>query len=139
MRSLNLRFRRKNAATDVLSFAPWMSSDRFAGDIAISGEMAARNARALEHSVFDEVRILVLHGMLHLAGYDHERDDGQMAARESELRRQLGLPESLIQRTIETHRRQPRATRAKTPHLELNNAAQGNQRRSSTSFARART
>jgi probable rRNA maturation factor len=98
MRKLNRRFRGKNASTDVLSFPPFTVADGFAGDIAISLDLAGRNAKRLGHSFADEVRILVLHGILHLAGYDHEGDRGEMAARESQLRRRLGLPQALIER-----------------------------------------
>src|SRR5690242_1518618 len=72
MRDLNLRFRGKAYSTDVLSFPPPNFVEGFAGDIAISLDVAGKNARALGHAVADEVRILVLHGVLHLAGYDHE-------------------------------------------------------------------
>ena len=105
MQSLNRRFRGKNATTDVLSFPPFPFAEAFAGDIAISLDLAGRNARRLGHSLADEVRILVLHGILHLAGYDHEGDNGEMAARESELRRRLGLPEALIERLSGTTRK----------------------------------
>ena len=99
MRILNARFRGKRQATDVLSFpGPEFVKD-FAGDIAISLDIAARNARSLRHSVGDEVRILVLHGLLHLAGYDHETDNGKMARREKILRKKLGLPSGLIERS----------------------------------------
>lgn len=98
MQNLNRRFRGKNATTDVLSFPPFPAVAGFSGDIAISLDLAARNAKRLGHSFADEVRILLLHGILHLAGYDHEGDDGEMAARESELRRDLSLPEALIER-----------------------------------------
>ena len=99
MRALNLRFRRKNRATDVLSFPGPAFVDGFAGDISISLDIAARNARSLGHSVGDEVRILVLHGLLHLAGYDHEKDNGEMARREKVLRRKFKLPSALIERS----------------------------------------
>jgi probable rRNA maturation factor len=98
MRSLNSRFRGKNYATDVLSFSPPAMGNGFAGDIAVSLDVAARNARALGHSLAQEVQILVLHGILHLAGYDHEEDRGEMAERELRLRRRLGLPAGLIER-----------------------------------------
>jgi len=98
MQSLNRRFRGKNTTTDVLSFPPFTVAEGFAGDIAVSLELAARNAKRFGHSFADEVRILLLHGILHVAGYDHEGDNGEMAARESELRRYLGLPEALIER-----------------------------------------
>lgn len=97
LRSLNRRFRGKDKATDVLSF-PATLVDGLAGDIAVSADIAARNARALGHSVSDEIRILMLHGVLHLAGYDHERDRGEMARKEQRLRRTLGLPIGLIER-----------------------------------------
>jgi probable rRNA maturation factor len=98
MRDLNHRFRGKNSTTDVLSFPASSHANGTVGDIAISLDLAAKNARRLGHSVSDEARILVLHGILHLAGYDHEGDNGEMAARELQLRRQLGLPEALIER-----------------------------------------
>jgi probable rRNA maturation factor len=98
MRSLNSRFRGKNHATDVLSFPPTALGNGFAGDIAVSLDIAARNAQSLGHSVGQEVQILVLHGILHLAGYDHEGDAGEMAARERQLRRRFKLPTGLIER-----------------------------------------
>src|SRR5207248_10903889 len=109
MRSLNLRFRGKNTPTDVLSFSPIAPLPvRFAGDIAISAEMAARNARNLGHSPAEEVKILALHGVMHLAGYDHERDNGEMARKEQGLRKSLGLPVSLTERTLAAMKASPR-------------------------------
>lgn len=100
MKSLNRRFRDKDKPTDVLSFpAEPEFRKAVAGEIAISAEIATKNARDLEHSPADEVRILVLHGVLHLRGYDHERDNGQMAKREKQLRAKLHLPLGLIERT----------------------------------------
>jgi len=99
MKSLNRRFRGKDKATDVLSFPTDGMRNKFAGEIAISAEIAAQNARALGHSAADEVKILLLHGVLHLRGYDHERDRGEMAQRERELRAQMGLPTGLIERS----------------------------------------
>ncbi len=100
MKSLNRRFRGKDKATDVLSFAapPDRLRKQLAGEIAISAEIAAQNARILGHTAAQEVKILVLHGILHLRGYDHERDHGQMARRERQLRAQLRLPVGLIER-----------------------------------------
>lgn len=69
------------------------------GDIAISAEIAAANAARYGHAAFDELKILILHGMLHLAGYDHERDNGEMAAKEAALRKRFGLPNTLIERS----------------------------------------
>jgi probable rRNA maturation factor len=73
-----------------------------AGDIAISAEIATQNARSLGHTPALEVKILGLHGFLHLRGYDHERDHGQMARREQKLRRELNLPVGLIERAATT-------------------------------------
>jgi probable rRNA maturation factor len=107
MKSLNRRFRAKDKATDVLSFPAergdredqYGGRKRFAGEIAISAEIAAGNARELGHATREEVKILVLHGLLHLRGYDHERDHGEMARRENQLRARLGLPSGLIERS----------------------------------------
>ena len=99
LRSLNRRFRAKDQPTDVLSFPPGPGFvNGLAGDIAISADIARQNARRLGHSAAQEIKILVLHGVLHLAGYDHERDDGAMAGKEAQLRRSLGLPLGLIER-----------------------------------------
>ena len=101
MKSLNRRFRGRDKATDVLSFpAEPDARKHFAGEIAISVEIASRNARALGHSPAEEVKILVLHGVLHLRGYDHECDNGQMARREKQLRAKLHLPLGLIERAL---------------------------------------
>lgn len=94
VKELNQRFRRKNKPTDVLSF-PRVAG----GDIAISAEIAAENARRYGHGALEELKILILHGMLHLAGYDHESDNGRMASTEARLRAQLKLPAALIERT----------------------------------------
>ena len=101
MKSLNRRFRKKDKPTDVLSFPaePGVPKN-FAGEIAISAEIATKNARMLGHSPAEEVKILALHGILHLRGYDHECDNGQMATREKQLRAKLRLPPGLIERTI---------------------------------------
>jgi probable rRNA maturation factor len=102
MKSLNRRFRGKDRPTDVLSFpAEPDAQDQFAGEIAISAEIATKNARALGHSPADEVKILVLHGILHLRGFDHECDNGQMERREKHLRAKLNLPAGLLERTTE--------------------------------------
>jgi len=117
----NLAYRGKKGATDVLSFrnevttekpkgekagktkavpreknkrrAAWPGREEtgYLGDIAIAPEVARRNARQFGRTLEDEMRILVLHGMLHLMGYDHETDTGQMDRREQRLRRVLGL------------------------------------------------
>ena len=105
MRTLNARFRGKNRPTDVLSFpsfpsgqAPSSAKRGFAGEIAISADIAAQNAARLGHSVASEVKVLALHGILHLAGMDHEHDNGQMARKEAKLRRVLRLPATLTER-----------------------------------------
>jgi probable rRNA maturation factor len=99
LRSLNRRFRAKDQPTDVLSFPPGPCFvNGLAGDIAISADIAKQNARRLGHSAAQEIKILALHGVLHLVGYDHERDDGAMAGQEAKLRRSLGLPLGLIER-----------------------------------------
>ncbi len=104
MRSLNLQFRGQNKATDVLSFPAASIATNgkkaLAGEIAISAEIAAQNAARLGHPVALEIKILVLHGILHLAGFDHERDNGQMARKEAKCRRALRLPVSLTERGL---------------------------------------
>jgi probable rRNA maturation factor len=106
VRSLNRQFRNQNKATDVLSF-PLISmssksgeqtKSKTAGDVAISADIALENSIQLGHSVAQEVKILALHGILHLAGFDHERDNDQMARKEAKLRRALRLPAALIER-----------------------------------------
>lgn len=102
LKRLNRDFRGKNKPTDVLSF-PAPSEEEggaadYAGDIAISLETASRAAGRYGHTLRDEVRILLLHGLLHLNGMDHETDQGEMAAVEAELRTQFKLPVSLIAR-----------------------------------------
>jgi len=98
VRRLNRQFRGKNQATDVLSFPP-AKTNGVAGDIAISIDRARVQAAERGHSLSDEVRILMLHGALHLAGMDHESDSGEMARAESRWRKKLGLPDGLIERS----------------------------------------
>jgi probable rRNA maturation factor len=96
MRALNRQFRGKDAVTDVLSFP---AQDRgFLGDIVIAAGVSQRQAREAGHSVQTELRVLALHGLLHLLGYDHEGDDGKMARAEARLRKKAGLREGLIER-----------------------------------------
>ena len=100
MRKLNRTFRGKDKPTDVISFpSTEMVSSDLAGDLAISVDIARANARHFGHSTQEEVNVLILHGLLHLAGYDHETDDGKMARKEQQLRVQLGLPSNLIGRS----------------------------------------
>jgi probable rRNA maturation factor len=99
IRKLNREFRGKNQATDVLSFpAKGVGAEGMAGDLAISVTTAMGQAAEQGHSLAVEIKVLVLHGLLHLAGYDHEVDDGKMARRERVLRARLGLPSGLIER-----------------------------------------
>jgi probable rRNA maturation factor len=107
MARMNRKFRKKEGPTDVLSFPVRRSKvgrafirrrtrtngDHYLGDIVISPETAQRYARrgAQAHSLASELRVLILHGMIHLAGYDHEQDNGEMARLEGRLRRRLGL------------------------------------------------
>ena len=93
LRRLNRQFRGANYATDVLSFP-----NANGGEIAISLDRAAAQAREHRHTLRDEVRILMLHGLLHLNGFDHETDSGEMARVEQRWRKRLGLPVGLIER-----------------------------------------
>jgi probable rRNA maturation factor len=100
LKSLNRRFAGKDKATDVLAFPAGPDAPKsFAGEIAISAEIASQNARRLGHSAAEEIKLLVLHGVLHLSGYDHECDNGKMARRELLLRAKLRLPSGLIERS----------------------------------------
>jgi probable rRNA maturation factor len=96
VRLLNRQFRRKDRPTDVLSF-PAEERGRL-GDIVIAAGIARRQAQAAGHSRGTELRVLALHGLLHLLGYDHERDAGRMARVEARLRARGGLHEGLIER-----------------------------------------
>ncbi len=99
VRRLNRRFRGKDKTTDVLSFpAEGPAAGELAGDLAISVPAARQQGAACGHSLATELKVLILHGLLHLAGYDHESDNGRMARRERLLRRRLGLPVGLIER-----------------------------------------
>ncbi len=106
VQALNRQYRRKDTRTDVLSFpwAPKRNARRRAGesdhlgDVVIAAGVARRQAKAAGHSLQTELRVLALHGLLHLLGYDHERDDGRMARVERRLRRRAGLREGLIER-----------------------------------------
>jgi probable rRNA maturation factor len=98
IRRLNKKFRGQNSATDVLSFAAG-GDPGVSGDLAISVDRAKAQAAEHGHSLEDELRILMLHGALHLAGLDHETDAGKMAKAEARWRKRLGLPAGLIERT----------------------------------------
>jgi probable rRNA maturation factor len=118
VRSLNRQFRGQNKATDVLSFPGAASGSgsrtpaKQAGDVAISADIAFENSIRLGHAAAQEIKILALHGILHLAGFDHERDNGQMARKEARLRQLLGLPAGLIERAHPENRRSSKVRRA---------------------------
>jgi probable rRNA maturation factor len=97
LRRLNRDFRRKDYSTDVLSF-PSRAASGFLGDIAISLERAQRQAAEYGHATGQEIEILMLHGVLHLLGMDHETDRGGMAREENKWRARFGLPRGLIER-----------------------------------------
>ncbi len=110
IRALNRTYRRKDYATDVLSFpsgaaqdpvhlTPGRAPSPFVGDIVIARGVARRQARGARHSEQTELRVLALHGLLHLLGYDHEQDHGAMRRVEARLRRKGGLREGLIERS----------------------------------------
>jgi probable rRNA maturation factor len=96
VQALNRRFRKKDTPTDVLSFP---ADERgYLGDVVIAAGVARRQARDAGHSLQTELRVLALHGLLHLLGYDHEVDGGRMARLERRLRSKGGLREGLIER-----------------------------------------
>lgn len=97
LQRLNKQFLGCDYATDVLSF-PAAAGAPELGEIAISVERAAEQARDFGHSPIDEIRILMLHGVLHLTGMDHESDDGEMAEAERKWAEELELPHTLIER-----------------------------------------
>jgi probable rRNA maturation factor len=97
LRRLNREFLGKDYPTDVLSF-PSASQDGFLGEMAISADRAAAQAAEYGHTTNDEIRILMLHGVLHLLGMDHERDRGRMRRAETRWRKTLELPTGLIER-----------------------------------------
>jgi probable rRNA maturation factor len=98
LRKLNREFRGKDYATDVLSFPSDSANGAGLGEIAISIDRAAMQAAEHGHSIADELRILMLHGALHLAGFDHETDSGEMERAELRWRKRFGLPCGLIER-----------------------------------------
>lgn len=125
IRQLNKTFRGKNKATDVLSFPAAEQARRdVAGDLAISVETARKQAREHGHALAIEIKVLMLHGLLHLAGYDHETDDGQMARREQALRQKLGLPSGLIERTAATPAPAPRLPAPRVQRAQSARAAE---------------
>jgi probable rRNA maturation factor len=96
IQELNRSFRGVDEATDVLSFPA--DEPEMLGDVVIARGVARRQARGAGHDLPTELRVLALHGLLHLLGYDHEHDGGRMARLEARLRRKGGLREGLIER-----------------------------------------
>jgi probable rRNA maturation factor len=119
IRCLNRQFRAIDKATDVLSFPAAEIVSGLAGDLAVSVPTARRQAIEQGHSLAEEIKILILHGLLHLAGYDHEADNGKMARRERTLRGRLGLPAGLIERSGgDRPQRKPSGAKAELPGSE---------------------
>jgi probable rRNA maturation factor len=98
LRRLNREFRKQDSPTDVLSFPAEQPSQGFLGEIAVSFETARQQALQYGHSLDEEIEILMLHGLLHLLGMDHETDRGRMLNAERKWRASLGLPPGLIER-----------------------------------------
>jgi probable rRNA maturation factor len=99
IKQLNLQHRKIDKSTDVLSFPINDPSGKFLGSIVISVETAKRVADEMEHGVEDELKLLFLHGVLHLLGFDHETDEGQMRQKENEIAVSLGLESSMLERS----------------------------------------
>ena len=128
VRALNCQYRGRDYATDVLSFptgAPARPAP-FLGDIVIARGVARRQARRARHSERIELRVLALHGLLHLLGYDHERDQGEMQREERRLRRKGGLREGLIERV------QPAAGAARAVRARSTDVAEPVKRRATS-------
>jgi probable rRNA maturation factor len=118
MASMNQTFRKKHGPTDVLSFPAKRTrpgeNAKYVGDIAISPETARRNARRFSRGLGVEMRILILHGMIHLAGFDHEADQGEMDRLERQLRKRLGIDRrSLVLGVFPESKRLARGERAR--------------------------
>jgi probable rRNA maturation factor len=107
IQELNRTFRGVDTATDVLSFPA--DEPGTLGDVVIARGVARRQARGAGHDFPIEIRVLALHGLLHLLGYDHEHDDGRMARLEARLRRKGGLREGLIERAVTSRGASPRS------------------------------
>jgi len=99
MQELNKNFRQIDKTTDVLSFPLDFMDGLPLGSLAINIELAKQKSKELGHSLEDEISLMFIHGLLHLLGYDHEKDSGQMREKESELIDQFCLPKSLIVRS----------------------------------------
>ncbi len=99
IKEMNKQFRNKDKATDVLSFPLEEMPGMPLGSIVISIDTAKKGGKEYGHSVEDEIKLLFLHGLLHLLGYDHETDKGEMRKKEEEIIKKLNLPLSLIVRS----------------------------------------
>ena len=108
MRALNRRYRGQDRPTDVLAFPAGDAGSGFLGDIVISVPYAEREARRRREPGAREIDRLLVHGLLHLMGYDHETDDGEMDALEARIRRRLGLADSPARRVPAVRARRPR-------------------------------
>ena len=96
IKELNKLHRQKDKPTDVLSFPLENIPGMPLGSIVISIDTAKKGAKEFGHSVEDEIKLLFIHGLLHLLGYDHEIDNGEMRAKEKEIIEKFNLPKSLI-------------------------------------------
>jgi len=99
IQELNYTYRKKDKPTDVLSFPLENIPGAPLGSIVISIDTAKKEALKFGHSVEDEVKLLFIHGLLHLLGYDHEVDNGEMREKEEEIIKKFNLPDSLIIRS----------------------------------------
>ncbi|WP_104761113.1 rRNA maturation RNase YbeY [Helicobacter cetorum] len=100
MRMINRDLRNCDYATDVLSFPLEQIMHAPLGSVVINMDLAKENAQILGHTLDDEVALLFIHGILHLLGYDHEKDNGEQRQKESEIIKAFNLPLSLIERTL---------------------------------------
>ncbi|MDD3467207.1 MAG: rRNA maturation RNase YbeY [Campylobacterales bacterium] len=98
MQQINLEHRGLDKTTDVLSFPIKESKTHFIGSIIISIDTAERVAKEMGHTLDEELKILFIHGLLHLLGFDHETDNGQMRQEEAKIASKIGLKESLLSR-----------------------------------------
>ncbi|MEE3744432.1 rRNA maturation RNase YbeY [Campylobacter porcelli] len=101
MHQINLKERKIDKTTDVLSFPLHYIPHFPIGSIVINTDLALSKASELGHSIDDEIALLFTHGLLHILGYDHENDDGQMRRKEIEIINEFNLPDSLIVRTLD--------------------------------------
>ncbi|WP_086232440.1 rRNA maturation RNase YbeY [Campylobacter devanensis] len=101
MHQINLKERKIDKTTDVLSFPLHYIPHFPIGSIVINTDLAMTKANELGHTIDEEIALLFIHGLLHILGFDHENDDGQMRRKEIEIITELNLPSSLIVRTLD--------------------------------------